>query len=115
MSIRRTPSVSTTMGKDESGWHWLLWAGIIAPILFATIFTVDGALTPGYSAYNEAISYLDLGTYGWIQRANFIIFGVLLIAFTIGYVKHIRPTLDGGWLVPLSMLSQSAEEDSRWS
>lgn len=98
MSIRRTPSVSTTMGKDESGWHWLLWAGIIAPILFATIFTVDGALTPGYSAYNEAISYLDLGRYGWIQRANFVVFGMLLMAFTTGYVKHIRPILEGGWL-----------------
>src|SRR5438105_11886442 len=64
-----------------------LWAGIIAPILFATVFTIDGALTPGYSAYNEAISYLDLGTYGWIQLANFIVFGVLLMASTVGYFK----------------------------
>jgi Protein of unknown function (DUF998) len=81
-----------------------LWVGIIAPILFATVFTIDGALTPGYSAYNEAISYLDLGTYGWIQRANFIVFGLLLMAFTVGYVKHMRSILEGRWLYTIASL-----------
>ncbi len=38
-----------------------LRAGIVAPLLFALVVTVDGLVTPGYSAYNEAISYLDLG------------------------------------------------------
>jgi hypothetical membrane protein len=104
MSVRSTPSVPTIKGKDEGPQRYLLWAGIIAPILFATVFTIDGALTPGYSAYNEAISYLDLGTYGWIQRANFIIFGVLLIAFTVGYLKYMRPILAGRWLYTVASL-----------
>ncbi len=104
MSVRITPSVSTGRGKAKSAQHWLLWIGIIAPILFAAVFTIDGALTPGYSAYNEAISYLDLGTYGWIQRVNFIVFGVLLMAFTISYLKHIRPILEGLWLYIVTSL-----------
>ena len=98
MSVLRTPSEAIVEGKDERISQRLLWAGVIVPLLFATIFTIDGALTPGYSAYNEAISYLDLGTYGWIQRANFIILGLLLLAFTIGYRRQIRPLLEGAWL-----------------
>jgi len=75
-----------------------LRVGIVAPLLFALVVAVDGAMTPGYSAYNEAISYLDLGAQGWIQRANFIVFGALLLAFALGYTRAIRPLLPRRWL-----------------
>lgn len=79
-----------------------LRAGIVAPLLFATVVTVDGLLTPGYSAYNEAISYLDLGAHGWVQRANFIAFGLLLLAFAVGYVRAMRPLLPRRWLAAVA-------------
>lgn len=74
-----------------------LGASIVAPILFALVVTVDGLVTPGYSAYNEALSYLSLGAYGWIQRVNFIVFGVLLLAFALGYTRAMRPILPRRW------------------
>ncbi len=79
-------------------------AGIIAPILFAIVFTLDGFLTPGYSAFNEAISYLDLGVNGWIQRANFIIFGLLLMVFAVGYARYMRPIIPRRWLSVITTL-----------
>jgi hypothetical protein len=59
------------------------WAGIIAPILFVGLFTTEGAFRSGYNPQIMYISALSLGARGWIQIANFIVFGVLLLVFTI--------------------------------
>ena len=84
--------------KNRRVLRLLAFTGISAPIVFAAVITLDGLLTPGYSAYNEAISYLDLGASGWIQRANFIVFGLLLIAFAISYTRLMRPVLGRIWV-----------------
>jgi len=102
MPVRVTPSASTSREKVQSAQHLLLWAGIIAPILFAIVFMIDGFLKPGYSAYSEAISYLEVGTNGWIQRANFLLFGLLLLAFLVGYISRMRPILGPSWLYTAS-------------
>jgi hypothetical membrane protein len=74
-----------------------LWAGIVGPLLFVLTFTFDGALTPGYSAINNAVSDLEFGAYGWIQRANFLLLGLLLIVFALAFLQAIRPVLPPGW------------------
>ncbi len=61
-----------------------VWAGILAPILFVVIFTVEGFLRSGYSALSMYISALSLGSRGWIQIVNFILFGLLLLVFARG-------------------------------
>lgn len=93
MSVRAMSTKSGTQNQDWQSTRLFLWAGIIAPILFTVVFTLDGFLQPGYSASDEAISYLDLGTNGWIQRANFIVLGLLLLVFLVGYVRAMRPIL----------------------
>ena len=57
------------------------WAGIIGPLLFITIFTIEGFLRPGYNMVSMYISELSFGPRGWIQIINFIITGVLLLLF----------------------------------
>ena len=59
-----------------------IWAGIISPILFVGIFTIEGALRSGYSPLKMYISALSLGNRGWIQIMNFMFFGILLLIFT---------------------------------
>lgn len=103
MSVRVTLSVFSSREKANSTQRWLLWAEIITPFLFAAAFTIDGLLTPGYSAADEAVSYLDLGIHGWIQRANFILFGLLLFAFLPGYISRVRPSLGQVWLTAASI------------
>lgn len=70
-------------------------AGIVGPVLFFVVFTIDGALTPGYSAWAEPISYLELGPAGWVQVANFIVLGVLLAAFAFAFFRRVRGRLGG--------------------
>jgi hypothetical membrane protein len=98
-SARVNPSTSVNSnGKAERSQRWLLWIGIIAPLLFATVFMLNSHLRPGFSAADEAISYLDLGASGWIQRANFILFGLLLSVFLFDYIRCMRPILGQAWL-----------------
>ena len=58
------------------------WAGIIGSALFVAIFTIEGWLRPGYAPLKMYVSALSLGPRGWIQMANFLLFGVLLFVFT---------------------------------
>lgn len=59
-----------------------VFAGVIAPLLFVIIFMLEPFLHPGYNSLSMFVSELSLGSYGWIQILNFIIFGILLIIFS---------------------------------
>ncbi|MFG1685810.1 DUF998 domain-containing protein [Nonomuraea sp. NPDC049269] len=63
----------------------LLAAGVVGPVLFVVTFTVAGWLRPGYSAMASAVSDLGVGDNASIQNANFLLFGILLIAFATGF------------------------------
>jgi hypothetical membrane protein len=73
----------------------LAWAGIIGPILFTVAFVVQALFRPGYSHVAEPVSALAAGPNGWIQNANFLVFGPLMIAFAIGLHIAMRPTRRG--------------------
>jgi hypothetical protein len=66
------------------------WAGILGPVLFVAIFTIEGWLRPGYNPLSTYVSALSLGPRGWIQMANFMILGVLLLVFTRGVAYEFR-------------------------
>ena len=91
-------SSEATPGTRPGALRLYLWAGIVGPILFVLIFTIDGALTPGYSALSEVVSFLELGPTGWIQSLNFILTGLLLILFALGFFQWMRPRSTSGWL-----------------
>ncbi|MGH2557079.1 MAG: DUF998 domain-containing protein, partial [Actinomycetota bacterium] len=50
-------------------------AGILGPILFTVAFIVQALFRPGYSHIAEPVSALAAGPNGWIQNANFLVFG----------------------------------------
>jgi hypothetical protein len=69
-------------GKTAMNQRQLAWAGVIGPILFVVIFTIEGWLRPGYKPLTMYVSELSLGSRGWIQILNFIVFGSLFLVFT---------------------------------
>src|SRR6266481_3020368 len=72
-------SAAPTSETRRLAWRLSIWAGIIGPILYTLVFTLDGAFRPGYSAINVAVSFLLLGSNGWIEIENYIVLGLLLI------------------------------------
>jgi Protein of unknown function (DUF998) len=80
----RTSSESNMRTATTTRRRLAAWAGTIAPLLFVGTFTVEGFLRSGYDPARMHISALSLGPRGWIQVANFIVFGLLLFVFTRG-------------------------------
>jgi len=64
--------------------------GIIAPLFFMIMVIIESLLRPGFSQIYSTISELGLGHLAILQIINFIIFGLLLISFTIGFSKYLK-------------------------
>ena len=61
------------------------WAGIVGPVLFTVTFLAQEAFRRDeYDPLSEPVSALEAGPNGWIQQANFVVFGVLTILFAVG-------------------------------
>jgi hypothetical protein len=65
-------------------------AGTFGPLLFAGVFLVEGLLRPGYSAIAQSVSALSLGPRGFVQIANFLVFGGLLSVFAVALRREFR-------------------------
>jgi hypothetical protein len=75
-------------------------AGAVGPLLFFTVVVVQYVLRAGeYDAIVEPISGLGAGTLGWVQSANFAVFGVLTLVFALGLHRAMAPSRLG-WLGP---------------
>ncbi|HEY7355942.1 MAG TPA: DUF998 domain-containing protein [Ktedonobacterales bacterium] len=59
----------------------LVWLtiGVAGIALFPIIYLIEGATRPGYDAWQQTISALSFGPYGWIQRLNFALCGVSIL------------------------------------
>ncbi len=69
-------------------------AGILGPIFFVLGFTIAGWLDPGYSPLSQSVSSLGGDApHPWIQNTNFVVFGLLLIAFATGFFHQMREVL----------------------
>jgi hypothetical membrane protein len=79
--------------------RWLglsAWAGIIGPVLFTATFLVQERFrVDEYNSIAEPVSALEAGPNGWIQQLNFVVFGLLTIAFAVGLHRGLRPTRAG--------------------
>src|SRR3954462_9016242 len=75
----------------------LLTCGVVGPSIFILVFLAAGALREGYDPMRHLVSTLALGGSGWIQIANFIVTGTLLIAFAVGLRPALRRFGGGVW------------------
>src|SRR5688500_11702298 len=66
------------------GTRRLLTAGIVAGPLFVAVVLIQLAITPVFDLGRHPISLLSLSDNGWIQIANFVLAGLLAIAFAVG-------------------------------
>jgi hypothetical membrane protein len=75
---------------------WSAWAGVLGPVLFTVTYLAQEAFRRDeYSPMAEPVSALEAGPNGWVQQANFVVFGLLTLAFAVGLHRGIRPTRRG--------------------
>jgi hypothetical membrane protein len=68
----------------------LIACGFAAPIVFVGTFLIEGATRPGYDAWAEFVSLLSLGNDGWMQVADFLASGWLLLGFSVAVLQAVR-------------------------
>ncbi|MQA91038.1 MAG: DUF998 domain-containing protein [Gemmatimonas sp.] len=69
----------------------LLAAGAVGGFGFIIVWLVAGAIRPQYDPLYQPVSALSLGPGGWVQITNFIVTGILMVAFAIGSRRGLTP------------------------
>ena len=78
--------INTAISRNQ----FAVWSGMIGPIFFVATFATEGWLRTGYHPLAMYVSALSLGPRGWIQVVNFIVFGILLLAFSLGIAAKFK-------------------------
>lgn len=75
----------------------LLTAGIVTGPVFLTVWLAQALTRDGFDPTRHPISLLSLGAGGWVQIANFVVTGVLLLGFAAGLRRVLHPGRAGTW------------------
>ncbi len=84
------------MSIDQRQACVLLYAGILAGLLFFIIPTIEIFRRPAFDISRHAISMLSLGEGGWIMKSVFVICGLLTLAAAAGIFIQTSSALSGG-------------------
>ncbi len=66
-------------------------AGIVGPVMFAVVALAQSMLRSEHSLVEHPISALAAEPSGWVQDVNFVVIGLLLIAYAVGLHLGVRP------------------------
>lgn len=69
--------------------NFLLSFGLIGPLLFWIVNFLFGIATVDYDHISQSISDLQLAPNGWIQSANFVVYGLCTVIFATGLRKEL--------------------------
>jgi hypothetical membrane protein len=69
----------------------LLVGGLIAGPVFILVAVIQALTRQGFDLSRHPLSLLSLGDLGWIQTTNFVVSGLLVIAFSVG-IRRILPS-----------------------
>lgn len=77
--------------------RWLLAGGVVGPGLLVVLFLIEGAIRPDYDPKRVFVSQLSLGDQGWLQIANFVVSGLLIVAFAFGLRRVVSSGRASRW------------------
>jgi hypothetical membrane protein len=96
MNSARTASTGVIVRSSSPWIRPAGWAGVVGPVLFTATFLAQEAFRRDeYDPVSEPVSALEAGPNGWIQQANFVVFGLLTILFAVGLHRGLQATRRG--------------------
>ena len=75
----------------------LLLCGAVAGPLFAAAAIIQAFTRTGFDILRNPISQLSDGSLGWINVANFVVYGTFTVAGSIGLARSLAGTPGGRW------------------
>ena len=96
MSMQSTTDTATRAWTWPPGSTAVALAGLVGPPLFMLNVIIQQAYRgTAYSPTRQEISELTAGAVGWAQQLNFVVFGLLIIAFAAGLHRGIAAAQGG--------------------
>lgn len=84
------PNPQPVLDRSAAITRSLLGWGVVAGPFYIVVGVVLGSTRPGFDFGRHALSLLMLGDGGWIQRANFVLSGLMVIAAGVGVLRALR-------------------------
>ena len=75
----------------------LIACGALAGPLFLAVFLLQIIIRPGFDFIHSEPSLLSIGPLGWIQVANIVTAGLLVMAAAVGVRRILRSAKGGAW------------------
>src|SRR5690349_5651754 len=75
----------------------LLGYGVLAGPFYVGVVLVQAWLRPGFDLAHDDVSLLSNGSLGWIQVANFLLTGAMVIACAVGASRALGGGRAGTW------------------
>ena len=72
-----------------------LACGVAGGLLFPLVFLVDDRVKTGYDPVRDSVSEAAIGPGGWVQIANFLVTGALMVVFAAGVRRAVSPWTSG--------------------
>jgi hypothetical protein len=88
---------SAPFGASNGTTRTLLACAVVAGPLYEVVFLVQAFTRPGFNLARHTGSLLSLGDLGWVQIANFVVTGLLLVAGAVGLRRALRGGQGGTW------------------
>jgi hypothetical protein len=79
-------------GRGAAGTRSLLRWGVLAGPFYLAIGLIQGVVRDGFDFARHPLSVLANGPGGWIQTANFVLTGLMVIAAAVGFRRVLGPT-----------------------
>src|SRR5215218_2154732 len=97
MSTETSASPSTpTFDRGRAVTKSLLGWGVVAGPFYLIVGLAQALLVPGFDLSRHALSLLLLGPLGWIQAANLVLTGLMVLAAAVGFAR-LLPGRRGRW------------------
>jgi hypothetical membrane protein len=82
-----------TSGRNAAGaTRGLLMCGVLAGAIYLAVGIAQGLLRDGFDFGRHPLSVLANGPGGWVQTANFVVTGLLVVAAAVGFQRVLPAT-----------------------
>ncbi|GAA1061559.1 DUF998 domain-containing protein [Agromyces bracchium] len=85
-----TSDTTTTFDRSAAITRSMLGWGVVAGPFYLVVGLALALTRPGFDLSRHALSLLMLGEWGWLQRANLALAGVMTIVAAVGMIRAIR-------------------------
>jgi len=80
------------VGRGASVTRVLLGCGAVAGPFYLAVGLMQALLRDGFDLRRHPLSLLANGPGGWVQTANFVLTGLMVLAAAVGFGRVLRPT-----------------------